>query len=342
MKGEVIFQLLTILREETDEQHRLSQQALAERMEQRFGINMNRRTLKSYLDKLVSAGYPLNASTFQRTQPDGTVENMATDWYLEPLFEISELRLLCDMLAAMPAIPETQRDTLMQKLIRFAPPTFRQSHSEQEITYLHTPPAKQLLFSIEQLCEAIRKKCMVSFQYGSYVLNENNVPVLMPRMRENGTVRKYMVSPYEIVVSHGRYYLLCCKEPYREISHYRIDRITEMKLLENFECLPLSETKGKKYPQQLAEQLYMYSGDAETVTFLAEMNVLGDVLDWFGTDLQIKAGERVNTVEITVQVHPTAMLHWALQYGKYITVLKPESLREQIAQTAHEIMEKHS
>lgn len=342
MNGQVIFQLLKILREETDEQHRLSQQMLAERMKERFGISMNRRTLKGYLDKLLEAGYPLNSTSFQRTQPDGSSETIRTDWYLEPMFEISELRLLCDMLAAMPAIPQSQRDSLMQKLMSFAPPTFRNSQQTKEITYLHTPPAKQLLFSIEQLCEAIRRKCMVSFQYNCYKLDENGAPIQAPRLRENGTVREYVVSPYEIVVSHGRYYLLCCKEPYNQISNYRIDRMTEMKVLEKFPQRPLSDTEGTKFPQKLAEQLYMYCGNEETVTFIAEMQILGDVLDWFGTDLQMKPAERVNTVEITVQVHPTAMLHWAMQYGKYVTVMKPESLREEIAQTAREIMEKHN
>lgn len=341
MKGEAIFRLLTILQEETDEQHRLSQQALAERMEQRFGISMNRRTLKSYLDELIAVGYPLNATAKQRILPDGAVETMLTDWYLEPQFEISELRILCDLLAAMPAIPESQRNALTEKVMKLAPPTFQQSHSGEKITYLHIPPAQQMLYTIEQLCEAIRKNCMVSFQYGSFVLDQDNQPVLQPRMRENGTIREYLVSPYEIVVSHGRYYLICCKEPYREISHYRIDRIKEMKLMEDFESLPLSETNGSEYPKQLAEQLYMYSGATEEITFLADTKILGDILDWFGTDVRFKAGEKVNTVEATVHVHPTAMTHWALQYGKYVTILQPESLRDEIIATAQTILNKY-
>ena len=61
MKGQVIFQLLTLLREETDDQHRMSQQAISDRMLARFGVKLNRRTLKSYLDDLIAAGFPLNA-----------------------------------------------------------------------------------------------------------------------------------------------------------------------------------------------------------------------------------------------------------------------------------------
>ena len=50
MKGQTIFQLLTLLQQETDEQHRMSQQMIADRMHARFGVKVNRRTLKGYLD----------------------------------------------------------------------------------------------------------------------------------------------------------------------------------------------------------------------------------------------------------------------------------------------------
>lgn len=342
MKGKAIFQLLTILREETDQQNRLSQQALSDRMQARFGHKLNRRTLKAYLDELLEAGYPLNAEKRVRIQPDGTEEIMLTDWYLEPQFEMSELRLLCDLLAGMPAIPETQRDLLMQKLMTLAPPT-QKSAGAQQITYLHKPPAQQLLFSVEMLCEAMQRNCMISFSYGSYHLDADGTPVLLPRCREDGTVREYMVSPYEITVSHGRYYLICCKEPYRTLSNYRIDRMTDVKLLETFERLPLTEVSDEAaQPKQLAEQLYMYSGEAEEIRFIAEETILNDILDWFGTEIAIAPAEQPHKLLVTVCVHPTAMQHWALQYGKYVTVLSPESLRTELAETALAISNRYA
>lgn len=343
MKSTALFQLLTILREETDREHRMSQQALSDAMERRFGIRINRRTLKSYLDILLDAGYPLYSEKRMRTLPDGSQEEMQTDWYLEPLFEISELRLLCDLLAAMPTVPDSQRESLRRKILQLAPPTFRRSIQDTHITYLHTPPAQQLLYSIELLCEAMRKNCMVSFQYCKYVLSQDGKPKLAPRCSEEGNPRHYLVSPYEIIVSHGNYYLICCKEPYRELSNYRIDRIMEIRLEESMNRLPISKTEGS-LPQAVyfAEQLYMYRGNAEEVRFLADAEILGDILDWFGKDIQIKAGEKVGTVEVTVQVNPTAMTHWALQYGKYVTVLSPDSLCDEISGIAHQICKRYN
>jgi hypothetical protein len=80
----------------------------------------------------------------------------------------------------------------------------------------------------------------------------------------------------------------------------------------------------------------MYSGEAEEVCFLADSRILSDVLDWFGSDIIIQP-EQNGLLHITVQVHPTSMQHWALQYGRYVTVLSPESLRSELAEIAADL-----
>ena len=339
MKGQTIFQLLTLLQEETDEQHRLSQQAISERMFARFGIKVNRRTLKGYLDDLIEAGFPLSTSKKTRTLPDGSTEVLQSDWYMEPRFELSELRLITDLLAAMPAVPKSQKDALIEKLMTHASPLNRQAQPDQKLVYLDAQPAQQLLYSVDILLEAIRRNKMVRFLYCSYQLDENNKPVLIARRTSEGTEREYLVSPYEIAVSHGRYYLMCCKEPYRSVAHYRIDRITEIEIIDEFDRLPLDRLNTEHtLPENLAEQLYMYSGDTITCEFLADMRILGDILDWFGASAKISRTEHPAQLLVQVHVHPKAMQHWALQYGEWVTVLSPDEfcaeLSEMIASLA--------
>ena len=119
-------------------------------------------------------------------------------------------------------------------------------------------------------------------------------------------------------------------------------RMMEMQIHEDFTRLPLEELESRTaYPQQLAEQLYMYSGNTEEVCFLADSCILSDVLDWFGSEIRIEPAMRPNLLRITVQVHPTAMQHWALQYGKYVTVLSPESLRMELAEIAAKLSKRY-
>ncbi|MBR5370733.1 MAG: WYL domain-containing protein, partial [Oscillospiraceae bacterium] len=133
-------------------------------------------------------------------------------------------------------------------------------------------------------------------------------------------------------------YLICCKEPHRTVSHYRIDRITDVHIIEQFERLPVEQLSGKHtLPENLAEQLYMYSGETISCEFLADMRILGDILDWFGSSAEITRAEQPNLLHVHVQVHPTAMQHWAMQYGQYVTVLAPDSLRSSLAKIIHEL-----
>ena len=342
MKGQNIFQLLTLLQEETDQLHRMSQQAIAERMSERFGVKLNRRTLKTYLDELTEAGFPLNSSKKTRTLPDGSTEVMQTDWYLEPQFEASEIRLMTDLLSAMPAVPKVQRDALIQKLMQHSSPMNRLAQSEEQLVYLHTPPVQQMLYSVDILLEAIRRDRMVSFQYCTYQLDENDVPVQVPRRRPDGEIREYLVSPYEIAVSHGRYYLICCKEPHRTVSHYRIDRITEITIKEDFERLPVEQLNARqKLPENLAELLYMFSGHTVDCEFLADVRILGDILDWFGSAAEIRRAEQYGYLHVTVHVHPKAMQHWALQYGEWVRVLSPPEVCTELAQIVQSLAKRY-
>ena len=329
-----IFQLLRILQEETDPQHRLSQQQLLRRMQTRFGVTLNRRTLKRHLDLLCEVGFPLNADRKPHSKPDGTAYTRDTDWYMEPQLELSELRLLLDLLNAMPALPERQRDAVANKLCRLAPHTamYHVQDAVPPVVHLHHPPAKQLLYSVELLCEAIRKNCMVEFQYCGCRLSAEGKIEPAPRCDDEGAPRIYRVSPYRILVSQGRYYLVCRKEPYQSVSHYRIDRILELRLLPDEPGEPVPEKL--RNPSRTIEQLYMYSGDQVTCRFLADARIMGDIADWFGDSACIVPAEKPGLVTVTVQVHPLAMEHWALQYARWVTVLEPASLCADLAETA--------
>ena len=44
--------------------------------------------------------------------------------------------------------------------------------------------------------------------------------------------REYTVNPYQIAAANGRYYLICNYDKYDDVANYRLDRITDIKLLD--------------------------------------------------------------------------------------------------------------
>lgn len=342
MKQIAMLRLLQILREETDANRRLSQQQLRERMRLRFGIEMNRRTLKSYLDDLREAGYPLNATEISRPNAENGASVMQTGWYIEPELESSEYRLLSDLLAAVPALPQPQREALQEKLLLHTAPSARAWEKHIAPVPVQRAVNPQLLFSVELLCDAMEQNRMVQFEYCSCVWEDGQL-VSRPRREADGTPKQYTVSPYQIAVSHGQYYLLCCTEPYSSLSGYRLDRIAECRLLADRPRRPAEEIEGGiTLPQTLAEHLYMYTGEPVTCRFLVQADRIGDVADWFGRNVQIEAAPEHGSLCVTVSVHPTAMRHWALQYGRYVTVLEPESLRSAIAEEVQSLAARYA
>ena len=55
------------------------------------------------------------------------------------------------------------------------------------------------------------------------------------------------------------------------------------------------------------------------------------LVDWFGKAFKILKREN-GEMEVLVRCNESAMKYWALQYGDYVEVLAPNSLRKSIAE----------
>ena len=90
------------------------------------------------------------------------------------------------------------------------------------------PENKELFYTIDVLDEAISKGKKVSFIYNSYGTDKK----LHPK-RE----REYVINPYQMVATNGRYYLICNYDKYDTLSNYRIDRITGITKQDEDTCM---------------------------------------------------------------------------------------------------------
>lgn len=143
-----------------------------------------------------------------------------------------------------------------------------------------------------------------------------------------------------MVAVNGRYYLICNYDKYDDVSNYRVDRITDIKLLET-PVKPTKNVKGLEYglnlPKHMAEHVYMFTGESVPVTFRAKKYLLTDLFDWFGKQMQF-TDETEDDVTVRVTVNLDAMRKWALQYALHVKVLKPkrlvDMLKEDVKQAA--------
>ncbi len=253
-----------------------------------------------------------------------------SDFYLVRDFTDAELRLLIDSLLFSKHIPYSQCKELLEKLEGLSNVYFRSRVKHIRTIPDTAPQNRQLFYTIEVLDEAISKGKKVSFRYTSFGLDKQR----RPRTDEDDKPKEYTVSPYQMAAANGRYYLICCTDPHDNVSHYRLDRIADIRMTDE-PARPARTMQGLEHgvdlPKHMAEHVYMFAGPSQPVTFRMKKYLLDDVIDWFGTDLSF-SDEDEEAVTARVRVNLQAMRRWAVQYSPHVRVLFPENLVETVKQ----------
>lgn len=118
--------------------------------------------------------------------------------------------------------------------------------------------------------EAITRKKKVTLDYLHYGYDKRQHPTAT-----------YTLSPYEMVYTNEHYYLICVPDHDPHTRLYRIDRMADIRILDE----PRSETPAQK--QEAQDAIYAFVGAPERVVLHCDRAVLDDVLDRFGTGIQV-------------------------------------------------------
>ena len=329
------FAILDILRQYSDENHKLSQNDIVELLERDYDMKADRKSVKRNITTLLEMGYPIDFKETLRMYPnkDGVLEEsyILSDFWLDREFTDAELRLLIDSLLFSKHIPYSQCDELITKLEGLSNRYFK-----SRVRFISTlpetaPKNRELFYTIEILDEAIANGRQVAFTYNEYGTDKK----LHPKRQ-----REYIVNPYQMAATNGRYYLIGNYDKYDNLANYRLDRITGIRLLDT-PVKAVQQVEGMKnglyLPKHMAEHLYMFSGESVPVTFRMKKNILNDVIDWFGTEIAF-FDETEDEVTARVTVNWSAMRYWAQQYCRFVRILTPSDLAEKIKEDLREAL----
>lgn len=331
-KKMVIINILEILKKYSDADHRLTQAQIGDYLKSDYMMEVDRKTIKRNLQNLLDLDCGIEYTEIMKTDKNGEEAPICTDWYIARTFDDSELRLLIDSVLFSKNIPSKQCKQLIHKLEGLSNVYFKGRVKHVCNLPENRPENPELFYTIDVLDEAISKNKKVEFVYNTYGTDKK----LHPK-RE----RTYVVSPYQMAATNGRYYLICNYDKYDNIDHYRIDHITKIQILKDSRKLlsALSE-KQINLPKHMAEHVYMFGGKTVRAKFRAPSYIIDQIVDWFGTDTDFKPldGE---TVEVLVDVNENAFFCWAMQYGMHIEVLEPLSVRERVVCAVKDMAEKY-
>ena len=311
MKKTILFHIYQILKTFSDEEHPLTRREIQKLLETQYGIQIERHTFTSYIDALIEAGVDIQSR-------DDNSNGTALRFFLgERSFEKSEIHLLCNAIYSSHFIPETESKQLIQKLL----------HTQSKYVYQSFYPNIYLnnsnkslnhdfFLNIEVILEAVQQNKAISFDYMKYDYNKKMIP------RKD---KKYIVHPYHIVYGNENYYLLCQKDDYTNLSHYRIDKMKNIIIT----ALPIRPTEKNFNPYEYCKtKIYMYGGNVETFTILCDHFILDDMIDRFGQDIYIQKKNDKEFLAI-IKSSKQGMLYFALQYMNYCTIIEPADVREE-------------
>lgn len=333
-KRMLILNILDILRKYSDENHRLSQHDIAEILKSEYEMNADRKSIRRNIMNLIDCGYDIEYSESRRMvvnsktgQPEESY--LWSDFYLERELTDGELRLLIDGLLFSKHIPYSQCKELVNKLEGLSNVYFRSRVKHIARLPEDRTDNKQLFLNIELLDEAISRGRKVRFKYLEYGTDKRQ----HIRCRPDGTERVYLISPYQMAAKEGKYYLICNYDKYDDISNYRLDRITQLQILEEpvkpFEKLRWANGQMLDLAKYMQEHPYMYAGENVRAVFRITKSMISDVIDLFGAEVQF-TNEDDAGVTVSVYTNEMAMEQFAKKYAPDVAVMEPKRLREKV------------
>lgn len=303
-----LLRILQIFYRDSDEQHLLTYEGIARTLKSEYEIEIERKAVRRNISLLKEAGYEI-------------VSTRVGSYLAEREFTDAELRLLIDSVLSSRHIPARYSKDLIEKLCKLSDKYFRAN-----INYIHSvgewgkTENKDLFFNIELIDEAISSQKQVTFDYNKYGADK--------KLHKTKT---HTASPYQLILHNQRYYLMARNEQWKNMGYYRLDRITNMKLTDE-KLAPITTIEGFErginYKELSTAMPYMYTDKPERIEFIADEEIIDQVIDWFGTDIIIRKVD--GKLAVTVKASPSAMQLWALQYAQFVTVTKPQELADKI------------
>ena len=333
-KKMLIINILDILKKYTDYDHRLSQKEIIDILKKEYDMVVDRKSIKRNITNLIDYGYDINYTETKRMYKNKKGEDeesyILSDFYISREFSNSELRLLIDSLLFSQYIPYSQCKELVKKLEGLSNNYFHSKVKHISLLEDEKINNRQLFYNIDILDEAIEKGRQVKFKYCSYGIDKE----LHKRKNDDGEEREYIINPYQMVVKEGKYYLICNYDKYEYISNYRLDRISNIELLDTpikpFEKLKGANGRHLNLKDYMREHVYMFSSNNTHARFRITKSLISDVIDLFGKDVRFE-NETDDTVEVVTYTNEMALHQFAKAYSPYAIVLEPKQLASAIS-----------
>ncbi len=297
--------IMDALLEKSDENNRLATKDLLEMLENN-GITADRKSIYDDIETLTTWGMDI---IYTKEKPAG--------YYLASRkFELPELKLLVDAVQSSKFITVKKSRELIKKLESLA--SSGEAKTLQRQVYIADrikTGNESIYYNVDKLHDAIQANKKISFTYYKWSTDKELVA------RNNG--KPFEVSPWALTWDDENYYMLGFDTSSGIVKHYRVDKMQNITLLD--EARDGEEVFGDFDLAKFAKNTFgMYGGTLEAVTMEFDDQLIGVVMDRFGTDAIIqKTGD--DSFMIRHEVAVSGQFYgWIAGLGTGVKIVSPQ------------------
>ncbi|WHY94694.1 WYL domain-containing protein [Neobacillus cucumis] len=172
---------------------------------------------------------------------------------------------------------------------------------------------------IDKIHQAIDDKKVITFKYGKFTIDLNF------ELNRNG--QEYVYYPYGLIWDQGFYYLIGQKENKVGLSNYRVDRMREVKVLDQ----RFKSKDEYNIDEYLHTNFHMFSGKGEWVEIVfRDKNLMNPIIDKFGLDADIKKVDENTFTLKTKAIVGEGFFNLLRGWGSKAKIISPPSLVQQM------------
>lgn len=312
-----ILLLLKLFYEQTDEEHQTDTHKILDYLEEK-GIHADRKTIAGDIRLLIDNGFDIIRI---ESRPNKYFWGART-------FELPELKMLIDAVSSSRFITQKKSKDLSKKIMSLASEADR-SELNRHIYATNRVKAtnESILYIVDTINEAIRRRKKLGFQYFEYNAKKERV------LRNDGEL--YVVSPYALFWNEDYYYMVCWSDKHENVSTFRVDRITTPKIISEKAVKRPEDFDLEDYSRKIFE---MFDGDRTVVRLKCRNDLMKYVIDRFGEDVETSIiDEEFFNATTEVSLSPT-FYSWVFQFQGGIRILSPTQAVNELMSMSKKLM----
>lgn len=312
--------LYDVLQKNTDENHPMTTKEIVSALDS-YGIQVSRKTLYEDIDLLIRYGYDIVC-----------VKGRNNQYFVgEHTFERPEIEVLLNAVSASKLLTQAKSSALSEKLAELLGKPQGEELKNIVTVTSNKNDNERIYYTIDAVTDALLQKRKISFLYFDRALQGKK------KYRKNG--ERYIVNPLGLIYSGDNFYLICFHDKYKDVAHYRIDKMDGAKT-ETEKITELEQYRNFDIAAYRNELFSMYTGRRTETELSFQAEMLPTIIERFGDDIRLAADKDGKYyIRVIVRISK-AFFSWLTMYEGNIKIKAPESVRQEYIAFLQNLIEK--